>query len=280
MDKLKSVIILCRLNNPFISIPFAIAASFLASYSFPDIFKLICIFFAVLSAYMGGNIFNQIVDAEIDAINPRAQNRPLVNGTLSYNFAKILLVICGIVLIISTAMLKLIYVPMLILPVSICLVYSISKRFTWMCHILLALANASAPVGAWIVFSETLSLKMIVCGGVAFCWSLGFELIYSCQDVKYDLQTNMKSIPVVFGINTALLISNVSHVFMILGLLILGIILHVKYIYWIGCFAISVIILMEHVIISNGRINNAGLAFKINQLVSPILMLVSIIDKV
>lgn len=279
MDKAKAVIRLCRLNKPFLAIPFAVTAAFISNSKALNYVKLFWLICAVVFGFMAGNAFNGLTDLDIDIINPRTKDRPLVKGDLSIKNALIIMIVSTIMVIISTWFINPFYVLLLPIPMFFCFVYSISKRYTYLCHVILGITNAACPVGSWIVFNDWQDFRCILLGIVVFFWTIGFEIIYSSQDVLYDRIAGMKSIPVVFGISNAYKISTVCHIIMAIVFLFLMYICNVGLVFVTGFIISMVIIVKEHWLISNNKNYNAGKTFDLNQVFSLTIMFAAILDK-
>ncbi len=279
MNKCLAIIKLCRLNKPFLAIPFAGTAAFLATEGVPDLLRLVLLLCAAVAGFMAGNAFNGITDRKLDASNPRTKNRPLVTGELSVKEAYLILVVCFIVVIVCTGFIDVFLILLLPIPLTLCLVYSLSKRYTWCCHFILATVNAVCPVGGWLVFGrDFFDVRAILCGGVVFCWTVGFELIYSSQDIKYDIEQKMHSIPSVFGIKKAYIISALSHGAM-LGLFVALIVLaDCGLVFTVISAAAYLIIIAEHIMVSKYSMKNAALTFDMNQVYSLIIFGAAILD--
>lgn len=252
----------------------------MASDGIPDIFLLCCIVAAVLAGLSAGNVINALCDEKIDAENPRTANRPIPSGAISKKEAWVVFIICILILVAATVAINPFFVILLPIPASIFLMYSFTKRFTWLCHVVLAIAEASSPVAGWIVISGRLSIGAILLGAVVFLWSLGFELIYSTQDVEYDKRDGMNSVPVRFGVEMSLLMSSLSHVIMAVFFIAFAVFNSVSWIFYAGMVCGFFVIVAEHIIVGKNKVQNAGKAFDMNQIFSVIIMISAILNKI
>ncbi len=278
--KLKAWILLCRCDQPFIETPFAITAAFLtAEDSIPDIKKLICIFFACFSGFMAGCVFNGIADRKIDAVNPRTKDRPVASGMVTVREALCVMVFCIAVVIVSTWLIDPFYVLLLPIPIGLCLVYSLTKRFTWLCHVCLGVANASIPVGTWIVYNGWRDWRALLAGALMFFWTIGIEIIYNSQDVEYDKNMGMNSIPVRFGLRFAYNLSLLCHIAMAVVLAALIYFAHAGLIFTVGSVICCCILVYEHALVHGLRKENADKIFNLSQLFSFLLMVSAVLDK-
>lgn len=279
MDKIKAIAKLCRLDKPFFCLPFCVTAAFLADEKMPDLKLVICILFAVFFGLSAGNVFNAICDRKIDKVNPRTKDRPLASGAITKKEAFVIFGFCMLMLFVFTAMISVWYVLLLPIPASLFLFYSLSKRYTWLCHAILAVCEAASPVASGIVIMKGFRLSTLLLGAVVFLWSLGFELIYSTQDVEYDKKEHMNSFPVRFGVHVSFCLSAVVHLMMLAVLAVFIWYTKAGTCFTVGCAAGAVVIAAEHWMVRNDQVCNAGKAFEINQIFSIILMITAILDK-
>ena len=281
MWKLKTIFIetikLCRLNKPFLAIPFVVTVACILSRGIPDIEKLIWNLLAVVSGFMIGNIINGIADKKFDKINPRTMTRPLVVGTLSFRYCMALIALLLFVLIYSTYRLNFFYLFLLPIPVSLIFIYSFLKRYTWLCHICMGLLNAAVAFSSWGIFGRWTDFRGVLMGAIVFFWTLGFETIYSCQDVEYDRMCGLHSIPSRFGVDSAKLLSDAAHLIMVLLLILMAVISDVGYIIYCG-IGIAVLIIAYQHIIMHRNYEKINIVLDINQIFSLTLMIFSLAD--
>ncbi len=208
---------------------------------------------------------NRIIDRWIDARNPRTAQRPLITGSISTRTAWIGTTLAGIVL--ALAAFQLGPLTFLLLPGAYLFLigYSFTKRFTWMSHFILGLTDGLAPVGAWAAIRNSLFTRQdlpawILLGVVTF-WIAGFDMIYACQDVEFDQQEGLKSIPAKFGIPTALRLSTIMHVITIVLLISLGMVSGLGWPYWIGILIVAGLLAWEHTLVQPDDLSKLGVAF-------------------
>ncbi len=276
--KISAYIKLCRADRPFVSVPFAVTAMLLPNHCIPNLKIFILVIAAVYAAWFAGCVFNGITDINIDKNNPRTQTRPLASGELKIKEAVMLMIILGIIMILCTFIINWRYVFLLPFPVAICLFYSLSKRFTFLCHFILGIAEAIAPTGGWIVVNKKLSFEGFILSASVALWLIGIDLIYSSQDVEYDKGKNVHSIPLDFGIKPALVLSALCHITMIISLIILSFRMNLGIFFNIGTVVSAILLLIEHIIVSPDNLSKAGLAFDINQFISLVIMFFTILE--
>lgn len=155
--------------------------------------------------------FNRLVDLPFDAQNPRTSGRALPKGLVSKTFVVVFVVISAVVFVTAASMLN--RLALLLSPVALAIIffYSFTKRFTWGTHLFLGLSLACAPIGAWVAIRGEISLVPLILGLAVMLWVAGLDIIYACQDVDFDRQHLLHSIPKRFGIRRALWISAWLH---------------------------------------------------------------------
>ena len=278
--KLKNYVYLIRLNKPFLAIPFAVTAAFLACTGMPDRIKIIGMLIAVFSGFFAGNAFNAVTDRELDRRNPRSAERPVASGQISVREALFVLLLSVLFVIAGTAIIAWYYVLLLPIPLLFCLGYSLSKRYTWLCHIILGITNAICPVASWGVFYGWKNIYLWLMGAIVFCWTIGFELLYSSQDVEYDRMFGTKSIPSVFGCAVSYKISHVCHVVMFVLWGIFYAAFRPGTIFGVGLLVTAPIMIYEHTLVKDDIVQNPALAFDLNQVYSIFVMVFAVLNNV
>ena len=159
------------------------------------------------------------------------------------------------------------------------IIYSYTKRFTWICHIVLGITCGGAPVGAWLAVTGKFALAPIILGAVVTLWVAGFDIIYATQDIEFDRKSGLFSIPAKFGLKGALYISTLFHFIMILLLISLYFIMHRGYIYLFGIFISAILFALEHYIVSPSNEKKMKIAsYNINQVVSVLIFIFTALD--
>jgi 4-hydroxybenzoate polyprenyltransferase len=228
---------------------------------------------------------NRLIDAELDSLNPRTQNRALPSGSLSGTFYMTVVLLCASAFIISTALFGRFYKNgwpvFLSLPVLLFIsAYPFLKRFTRLCHYYLGAALALAPICCWIAVKGNLELPPLIMAGAVLLWTAGFDIIYACQDYQSDLETKTFSIPARFGIKNALLISRFTHVGAAALLITLGLVTpQLRTIYFIAVGLSILLLIYQHAIVKPHDLSRVNLAFfTLNGIISLLLGTLGIID--
>jgi 4-hydroxybenzoate polyprenyltransferase len=253
---------LVRLSHTVFALPFALAAVILAApYAELTLTKLVLIVICIASARTAAMAFNRLVDRDIDAKNPRTQDRELPKGVLSVNAVRALVFASCAVFVVAAAALG--RLPLYLSPValSLALGYSYTKRFTALCHVVLGLAVAFAPGGAWIALGAPVTLApwLLVIGVAA--WVAGFDVLYSLQDRGFDEHEQLHSIPVRLGVVGALVTSGLLHLLTVGSLLGAGLLLGRGVAYMLGVGLIAALLCIEHAIVRPRDLSKLNKAF-------------------
>ncbi|MFZ9091346.1 MAG: UbiA-like polyprenyltransferase, partial [Planctomycetaceae bacterium] len=225
--------------------------------------------------------FNRLVDRRIDAGNPRTAMRHLPAGLLSVRSVVGFTVFSSLVFILST----LIFLPrqlplFLSVPVLLFLLgYSLSKRFTSLCHYWLSAALMLSPIAAWIAIRNELALAPTLLGGVLFFWVGGFDILYACQDAEFDRTEGLRSIPSKIGIPNALKLAAFSHLLTIAMLIAVWQVLGLSLFFLAGVLAIAALLIWEHLLVRPDDLTRINIAFfNINAVISFGILILGCLD--
>ncbi len=253
---------LVKLSHTVFALPFALAAVVLASrYAPVTLQKVALIALCIACARTAAMAFNRLIDREIDRRNPRTRERELPRGVLSVPAVRLLVLGSSALFVAGAAMLG--RLPLLLSPLALGLAlgYSYTKRFTSLCHVVLGLAVAFAPGGAWIAMGAPVTpAPLLLVLGVA-CWVAGFDVLYSLQDVGFDTQQALHSIPVRLGVRGALWASALLHVVTAGCLLAVGLLLGRGAGYFAGVGLVALLLGYEHAIVRPGDLSRIDKAF-------------------
>ena len=274
-DYIKTLSRLVVLPHSIFALPFALAAMIL-SYSRGPLVGLpalpitvILIIITVIAARTAAMAFNRLIDARIDARNPRTEDRDLPAGKITTTAVAVLtLLASGLFLFCSHALGPhcLMLAPFVL---AILFLYSFTKRFSHAAHIILGIALALAPGGAWWVFRPQIELTPLLLMASVVLWVAGFDLLYSTQDIDFDRRNGIFSIPALVGIDRSLRISTGLHIAAMLGFIVLGATISAGPIYYLGTLIIGYLFITQHRQISPydlSRVNRSF--FTINGIIS------------
>lgn len=280
--KIAIILEMIKFEHTLFVLPFAYLGSLLGGIEklghLPSWSQIGWITLAMVGARSAAMALNRLIDRHIDAKNPRTKERAIPAGKIGLPMVWVFTVVSLLLLFISTTQLNSLVVKLCPIAVFFLLIYSYTKRFTWMCHLFLGIATALGPIGGWIATTGTIDLMAIILFVTVACWISGFDIIYACQDVDFDKQEKLHSIPARFGIGPALLISSILHIGTATGLTVLFFLSHLNVWFGVG-IAISILILLyEHRIISKNDLSRLNTAFfTMNGMISIILFLFAVI---
>jgi 4-hydroxybenzoate polyprenyltransferase len=273
-EKLLLILRDIKIQHTVFALPFALMSAFLAAAGAPAWDKLFWILMAMFGARSAAMAFNRIVDARFDKLNPRTRNRALPSGRIGLGAYLAFLAGSAALLVLAAAMLNRLALWLSPLALAMVFFYSLTKRFTSYSHVFLGIALAVAPVGAWVAVREEISLVSLVLGTVVVFWLVGFDIIYSCQDVESDERTRLYSLPRKFGVARALTLAGLSHAAMVLFLLVLYAFSPLLgKLYLLGVFLTAGLLAYEHSLVTGDDLSRVNVAFfNVNGCISLLLM--------
>ena len=282
LARLRLLLELIRFSHTIFALPFALLSAVLAWRGQQVRWQeLVGILLCMLFARSAAMAFNRLVDREIDAQNPRTQGRHLPAGLISVRTVTIFTILTSLAFIAST----LLFLPnrwplYLSIPVLLFLLgYSYAKRFTIFCHYWLSTALMLSPIAAWIAIRGSLSLEPLLLGAVVFFWVGGFDIIYACQDVHFDQETRLSSIPSRWGIRKALRFAIFSHFMTIVCLFSLWYVAALGIPFLIAVLAVAGLLVYEHLLVNPDDLGRVNLAFfHVDAVISIGLFFVGLID--
>ncbi|WP_291628384.1 UbiA-like polyprenyltransferase [Clostridium sp.] len=284
LSKIKNKILdygtLVMFSHTIFSLSFALISMLIAGNNKLNFHTIFWILIAFLGARTGANALNRVIDAEIDARNPRTATRQIPQGLMNKKEILIFVIICFAIMVFAAY--KLNTICLILSPIALFLmtIYSYTKRFTWACHIVLGITSAAAPVGAWLAVTGKISLLPLVMGAANTLWVAGFDIIYGAQDYDFDTTNGIHSIPARFGVKNALLISRVFHIIALSCLFLVGLLApELGIIYYIGLSIIAVLFIIQHKLVSPDNLKNVKVAsYNVNQVISIVFLLAGVID--
>ena len=261
INKTADYLRLIKFSHSVFALPFAFTAALIASEGIPALHQIFWITAAMVGGRSGAMGMNRIIDRKIDALNPRTENRELPKGIIKTWEALFFTVIAFAVLLLSAYKLNPLCLKISPLVIFVLFTYSYTKRFTWLCHIVLGVALSLAPLGAWIAIKGTFNFEILpLCLAVMF-WVAGFDVLYGLQDMEFDKKQGLHSIPKAFGIKNSLWIARLFHIITIGLLLSLVSLFNLSYLYLIGILIISGLMLYEHSLIKPDDLSKLNIAF-------------------
>lgn len=255
-----------RFEHSVFALPFALIASLLAwrEWAMPSAVlwpKLGWILLCMVSARSAAMAFNRILDADIDARNPRTSNRHLPAGLLSKGFAWGFTAACSLVFVFGAAMLNPLCLKLAPVALAIVFFYSWTKRFTSMSHLVLGFSLGIAPAAAWIAMTGSLDARILWLTLAVTLWTAGFDVIYSCQDYEFDRREGLFSLPARLGIARALMFARLFHLGMVAALVLLARSFAAGPAAWAGIAVAAVLLAWEHRLVRADDLSRVDAAF-------------------
>ena len=286
LKKLKLYADFVVLKHTVFAIPFAYLGAILASKGVPELRVLFWVGLAFLGARSAAMALNNLIDKDIDAKNPRTANRELPAGKITLSEVWGLILISYFFLFYSAYKLNplcLLLAP--IIPVT-SIIYPYLKRSLPISHFVLGMNLGYAPVGGWLAVTGIFNFPfgapeiamLLLLFAVTF-WVAGFDIIYSLQDIDFDIKNKLYSVPAVFGVKRALDVSFVSHILMLILLVGLMLVLKLGIIFKVGLIVIAALIWYEHTLVKADNFTNVPVAFfNVNAAVSLSMLAFTALD--
>jgi 4-hydroxybenzoate polyprenyltransferase len=264
-----------KIEHTLFALPFAFLGAVLAAKGIPTALQILWITLAMVGARSTAMAFNRIADKEYDARNPRTSMRAIPAGALSVGFVLAFTVVGAALFLVAAAMLN--RLTLLLAPVALLSVvlYSYTKRWTLLSHLVLGWCLAIAPTGAWIAVRGSIdSPAPLLLSLIVMLWTAGFDVLYACQDYEFDRREGLHSIPSRFGIARSLWISRLLHVGAFAALVALYFVTHLGLLAVFGLMATGALLVYQHTLVRADDLSRLNAAFfTTNAFVSVILFL-------
>jgi len=252
---------LVRIEHTVFALPFAYVGAFLAVAGWPGTANVVWVTVAMVGARTLAMALNRLVDAELDARNPRTANRELPSGALTRGQVVALCAAALAVFLVAISQLDPVVRYLWPIPVAMFVVYPYLKQLTWLCHLWLGACLALAPIGAWLAVLGTAPWQSWAIGGAVLLWVAGFDLFYSLFDLEHDRREGLHSWAVRFGERGVFRGARAFHVGAVVLLTAAGAGLDVGVFYWLGVVATAVLLAYEHSIVRPGDLRRLDAAF-------------------
>lgn len=261
LRRLLIILEMIKFEHTIFALPFALMAAMVAAEGVPAWRPLLWILLAMVGARSSAMTFNRIVDLEFDRRNPRTVGRALPAGLVTVGQAWFFALLTAGLLVLAAAMLN--PLALYLSPLALLVVwgYSLTKRFTRYSHLVLGLALGIAPSAAWIALTGTLPLPPMVLTLAVLCWTAGFDIIYACQDVEFDRQSGLHSLPAKVGVGKALAISTQLHIAAFALLAAFGYLAHLRLGYGLALLPVAVLLVAQHRMVRPDDLSRANAAF-------------------
>jgi 4-hydroxybenzoate polyprenyltransferase len=248
-------------EHSIFALPFALCGAMLAANGLPAIHQLAWIIVAMVAARSAAMAFNRLADLSMDAANPRTRTRALPAKELTPQFVSSFVVVSCAIFVIAASQLNRLALLLSPVALAVVLLYSYTKRFTRWSHLVLGLALGIAPAAAWVAVRGTLDPRILLLTAAVTFWVGGFDVLYSCQDYDFDLQTGLHSVPRYCGIARALWIARLFHLLMLLLLVALVIAFGLGKLAAVGIVVVALLLMYEHSLVSAEDLSQLNAAF-------------------
>ena len=243
------------------AMPFAFTGAFLAARGVPRPHVIFWVVLAMVGARTCAMGFNRIVDAKFDGANPRTAERALPAGEVKMVEAWAMIILAGIVFFVSCHKLNPLTMAIAPFALSLTLFYSLTKRFTSFCHLILGVALAISPLGGWVAVAGNLThYPLVLSAGVLF-WVAGFDMIYACLDADFDRKSGLYSLPARLGRERAFRLAVLFHALAFLFFTLTGVQYGLNYIYYIGIILTAGALFYQHIIVNPRDLSRIKAAF-------------------
>jgi 4-hydroxybenzoate polyprenyltransferase len=261
MTKIKIFLEMIKFSHTIFALPFALTGALLAAAGLPTIRQTLWIILAMVGARTAAMAMNRLIDAEIDARNPRTAARAIPAGLVSRGLTIFFIIAAISLMLLAAQMLNPLCLKLAPIALFFLLLYSYCKRFTSLAHVVLGICLAAAPIGAWVAIRGTIDPPALVLGAVVLFWVAGFDILYALQDLEFDRSAGLHSIPVLLGVNGSIRTARIFHTIMIALLFTLYNFMHLGTFFLIGILAAVAMLIYEQWLLRNGDLSKLDAAF-------------------
>lgn len=300
---MKNYLSLVKFSHTIFALPFAMIGFFLGIYKVTQEnlfyavhstngFEILVLFFkthwklfllvlaCMVTARNAAMAFNRYIDRKYDEKNPRTAIREIPSGIITTNNAIVFIVINCVLFITATYFINSLCFYLSPVALAVILGYSLTKRFTFLCHLILGIGLGLAPIGAFLAVTGKFELLPILFSFAVFFWVAGFDIIYALQDEQFDKENNLYSIPSYFGQNKAKWISRTLHICCMICLFTAGVYGNFISIYWLGFIVFTILLFYQHFLVINFGLEKIDLAFFTTNGVASILFSLCVITEI
>jgi 4-hydroxybenzoate polyprenyltransferase len=277
-SRIRTVLEMIKFEHSVFALPFALTGALLAAratqHGWPTLRQILWIVVAMVAARSAAMTINRIADLRYDRENPRTKMRALATGALSVSFAWVFTLIAVVVFFLAAWQLNPLALKLAPLAIAILFFYSFTKRFTSWSHLFLGFALGISPAAAWIAITGSLDWRMLILCAAVTLWVGGFDVLYACQDIEFDQQSGLFSVPKRFGVANALWIARVMHVAVVLLLAWLAASFGLPWPAWAGIVVVAALLAYEHSLVKANDLSKLNAAFfTVNGYISMLFLL-------
>lgn len=279
---IKKYLSLIKFSHTIFAMPFAMIGFVLGVFDVQHIenfwLKLLLVVLCMVFARSAAMAFNRWLDKNFDAANPRTAIREIPAGIISANRALMFVIINCIAFVITTLFINVLCFYLSFVALFVILFYSYTKRFTPLCHLVLGVGLALAPIGAYLAVTGFFSLIPVLFSFVVLCWVSGFDIIYALQDEDFDRSQKLHSIPVWLGKKNALHFSEALHVISAILVVIIGLSASFHWLYWTGTAIFCGMLIYQHSIVKPKDLSRVNIAFMTSNGIASVAFAVFVIS--
>jgi 4-hydroxybenzoate polyprenyltransferase len=250
-----------KFSHSVFALPFAFTSALVAASGIPAPGQIFWIVMAMVGGRSGAMGLNRLIDREIDSRNPRTANRELPRGSIGVGETILFVIVSFGVMIVAAAMLNPLCLYLSPVAIVVLTLYSYTKRFTWLSHFVLGISISAAPLGAWIAVRGAFEPSVVPLVAAVVFWLAGFDVLYSLQDLDFDRQYGLYSIPKRFGIRRSLYLARIFHAISYLLLVANGTLFGLGGFYWAGMGITAALFVYEHSLIKENDLSKLDMAF-------------------
>lgn len=255
---------LIKFSHTVFALPFAIIGFSLAIHSGKAVFnveKLVLVILCMVFARSAAMAFNRFIDKTFDAKNPRTAIREIPAGIISANAALVFVIVCSAAFVICAFLINKLCFYLSPVALIVILGYSYTKRFTPLCHLILGVGLALAPIGAYISLTQEFATLPVLLGFLVLFWVSGFDIIYALQDEEFDKSHHLNSIPVYFGKKKALRLSEFLHLITATLVVIIYLTGNFNWLFLVGMILFIIFLIYQHTLVKPNDLSKVNLAF-------------------
>jgi 4-hydroxybenzoate polyprenyltransferase len=279
LHKIRVFLEMIKFSHTIFALPFALTGALLAAGGLPTGRQILWIVLAIAGARTAAMGLNRLIDAEIDARNPRTAGRAIPAGLIGKGATLIFIVAATGLMLLAAGMLNPLCLKLAPVALFFLVLYSYCKRFTSLAHVVLGICLAAAPIGAWAAIRGSIDAPALILGSVVLFWVAGFDILYALQDLEFDRTAGLHSIPVLLGVNGSLWAARLFHLVMLVLLVWLWATLHLGGFFVAGIVAATAMLLYEHWLLRNGNLEKLDAAFfNMNGYISVAILLFTALD--
>jgi 4-hydroxybenzoate polyprenyltransferase len=277
--RIKVFLEMIKFAHTIFALPFAFTGAVLAARDLPSLYQTFWIVMAMVGARTAAMGLNRIIDAEIDAKNPRTEKRAIPAGLIGKGTVLLFVILATLLMFYAAHRLNPLCLYLSPFILLFLVLYSYCKRFTALSHFVLGICISFAPLGAWIAIQGKVGFPAVLLAGSVVFWLAGFDTLYALQDLEFDRAHGLHSIPVRLGVTGSLWAARILHVIMVGLLSALYLIMGLGVFYLIGVGITAALLFYEHWLLRNGDLKKLDIAFfNMNIYISITIFIFTLVD--